>query len=163
DEGNIYVRLLPKSKRAKSAEELAEAMRRETKNVAGATVSVFTSDFSGGFKQIQLQLRGQDVAALAQAADQVRAEVEKVPGAVDIGLSTKGLKPELEIDLNRGVAGSLGLTVGAVAQSLRPAFAGLDAGYWIDPTGKSRKVTIRLTPESRQRATDLTQLPMMVI
>ena len=58
----------------------------------------------------------------------VRAEVEKVPGAVDIGLSTKGQKPELEVELNRGVAGSLGLTVGQVAQSLRPAFAGIDAG-----------------------------------
>ena len=34
-----------------------------------------------------------------------RAEVQRVPGAVDIGLSTKGQKPELEIELNRGVAG----------------------------------------------------------
>jgi hydrophobic/amphiphilic exporter-1 (mainly G- bacteria), HAE1 family len=55
------------------------------------------------------------------------------------------------------------VTVGQVAQSLRPAFAGIDAGYWIDPTGKSRKVTVRLTPESRQRASDLTSLPMVVI
>jgi hydrophobic/amphiphilic exporter-1 (mainly G- bacteria), HAE1 family len=124
---------------------------------------VFTSDFNAGFKQIQLQLRGQDVLALAQAADMVKAEVERIPGAVDIGLSTKGQKPELEIDLNRGVAGSMGLTVGQVAQSLRPAFAGIDAGYWIDPTGKSRKVTIRLTPESRQRASDLVQIPMVVV
>ena len=162
DEGNIYVRTVPKGKRTKSIEVLAEELRRETKHVAGATVSVFTSDFGGGFKQIQLQLRGQDVAALAQAADMVRAEVQRVPGAVDSGLSTKGQKPELEIDLNRGVAGSLGLTVGQIAQSLRPAFAGIDAGYWIDPTGKSRKVTIRLTPESRQRASDLMNLPMMV-
>src|SRR6185312_7152965 len=92
-----------------------------------------------------------------------KAEVEKIPGAVDIGLSTKGQEPELEIELNRGVAGSLGLTVGQVAQSMRPAFAGIDAGYWIDPTGKSRKVTVRLTAESRQRASDLSSLPMVVI
>jgi len=162
DEGNIYVRTVGKDKRNKSIEQLAEEIRSETKHMSGATVSVFTSDFGGGFKQIQLQLRGQDVAALAQAADMVKAEVEKIPGAVDIGLSTKGQKPELEIELNRGVAGSLGLTVGQVAQSLRPAFAGIDAGYWIDPSGKSRKVTVRLSPESRTRASDLTRLPMMV-
>ena len=163
DEGNIYVRTVPKNKRSKSVEQLATEVRSEMNHMSGATISVFTSDFSGGFKQIQLQLRGQDVAALSQAAEMVRAEVQRVPGAVDIGLSTKGQKPELEIELNRGVAGSMGLTVGQVAQSLRPAFAGIDAGYWIDPTGKSRKVTVRLTPESRQRATDLTQLPMMVL
>jgi hydrophobic/amphiphilic exporter-1 (mainly G- bacteria), HAE1 family len=163
DEGNIYVRTVPKSERHVSIEQLAEEIRHETARMSGATISVFTSDFNAGFKQIQLQLRGQDVAALAQAADMVKAEVEKIPGAVDIGLSTKGQKPELEIDLNRGVAGSMGLTVGQVAQSMRPAFAGVDAGYWIDPTGKSRKVTVRLAPESRQRASDLMNLPMVVM
>jgi HAE1 family hydrophobic/amphiphilic exporter-1 len=162
DEGNIYVRLVPKGERHVSVEQLAEELRHETARMSGATISVFTSDFNAGFKAIQLQLRGQDVAALALAADMVKAEVQKIPGAVDIGLSTKGLKPELEIDLNRGVAGTLGLTVGQVAQSLRPAFAGIDAGYWIDPSGKSRKVTVRLTPESRQRAADLERLPMVV-
>lgn len=162
DEGNIYVRLVPKDKRALSAEQFAEVLRHETKQMSGATISVFTNDLNGGFKAIQLQLRGQDVAALAEAADMVKAGVEKIPGAVDIGLSTKGQQPELEIDLNRGVAGTVGLTVGQVAQSLRPAFAGIDAGYWIDPTGKSRKVTVRLTPESRERASDLERLPMVV-
>ena len=163
DEGNIYVRTVAKTKRNVSIEQLAEEMRHETARMSGASISIFTSDFNAGFKAIQLQLRGQDVAALSAAADMVKAEVEKVPGAVDIGLSTKGQKPELEIDLNRGVAGSMGLTVGQVAQSLRPAFAGIDAGYWIDPSGKSRKVTVRLTPEARQRASDLVQLPMQVI
>ncbi|HEY2162523.1 MAG TPA: efflux RND transporter permease subunit [Gemmatimonadaceae bacterium] len=163
DEGNIYVRLVPKDKRTLSAEQFAEVLRHETKQMSGASISVFTNDFNGGFKTIQLQLRGQNVAALAQAADMVKAGVEKIPGAVDIGLSTKGQKPELEIDLNRGVAGSVGLTVGQVAQSLRPAFAGIDAGYWPDPSGKSRKVTVRLTPESRQRASDLERLPMVVV
>ncbi len=162
DEGNIYVRLVPKDQRSLSAEEFAEVLRHETKQMSGATISVFTNDLNGGFKAIQLQLRGQDVAALAEAADMVKAGVEKIPGAVDIGLSTKGQQPELEIDLNRGVAGTVGLTVGQVAQSLRPAFAGIDAGYWIDPTGKSRKVTVRLTPESRERASDLERLPMVV-
>ncbi|HEX7018389.1 MAG TPA: efflux RND transporter permease subunit, partial [Gemmatimonadaceae bacterium] len=162
DEGKIYVRLVPKTDRSRSVEEIAEVLRAQTKHIVGASISVFENDLNGGFKQIQLQLRGQDVVALAQAADMVKAEVEKIPGAVDIGLSTKGQKPELEIDLNRGVAGSLGVTVGQVAQSLRPAFAGLDAGYWIDPAGKSRKVTVRLTPESRQRVSDLSNLPMIV-
>ena len=162
DEGNIYVRTVQKSDRKVSIEQLAEEIRHETAKMSGATISVFTSDFNAGFKSIQLQLRGQDVNALAQAADMVKAGVEKIPGAVDIGLSTKGQKPELEIDLNRGVAGSMGLTVGQVAQSLRPAFAGVDAGYWIDPSGKSRKVTVRLTPEARERSSDLVQLPMVV-
>jgi HAE1 family hydrophobic/amphiphilic exporter-1 len=167
DVGNIYVKLAPKAERKRtgqrSVEELSADLRKQMNRVAGATMSVFENDFSGGFKMILVQLRGQDVASLAQAADMVRAEIEKIPGAVDIGLSSKGQKPELNVELNRGVAGSLGVTVGQVAQSLRPAFAGIDVGDWIDPTGKSRDVTVRMSPEARRRAVDLQQLPLVVL
>src|SRR5688500_7063833 len=162
DVGNIYVRLVPTDKRELSAEQLAARLREETKRVAGVTLSVFTSDFGGGRKQLQFQLRGADAATLAQAAEQVKAMVQQVPGAVDVGLSTKGQKPELNVELNRGVAGAIGVTVGQVAQALRPAFAGIDAGDWQDPSGEMRDVQVRLSPESRRNADDLRQLPLVV-
>jgi hydrophobic/amphiphilic exporter-1 (mainly G- bacteria), HAE1 family len=162
DEGNIYVRLRPMTERKVTAEEFAQQLRTEMKNVAGVTLSVFTSDFSGGRKQLQFQLRGNDLAAINQAAEQVMDVVRSTPGAVDVGLSTKGQKPELEVDLNRGVAGTLGITVGQIAQSLRPAFAGIDAGDWQDPSGEMRDVRVRLAPESRRNADDLRQLPLVV-
>ena len=88
--------------------------------------------------------------------------MRKVPGAVDVALSTKGQKPELDVQLDRGLAGSLGVTVGQVAQALRPAFAGIDVGDWIDPSGETRDVTIRLAPESRTVVADLESLPLLV-
>jgi HAE1 family hydrophobic/amphiphilic exporter-1 len=163
DEGNIYVRLTPMNERKRSAEEMAQVLRDEMKNVAGVKLSVFTNDFAGGRKQLQFQLKGNDIGALNQAAAQVEQIVRATPGAVDIGLSTKGQKPELEVDLNRGVAGSLGVTVGQVAQALRPAFAGIDAGDWEDPSGEMRDVEVRLVPESRRNADDLHQLPLVVL
>ena len=80
------------------------------KQIGGAQVSVFTSGFGGAFKQIQLQLKGADARILTTLAQRAAADVAKVPGAVDVGLSTKGQKPELEVQLNRGLAGSLGVT-----------------------------------------------------
>ncbi|MGH7653829.1 MAG: efflux RND transporter permease subunit, partial [Gemmatimonadaceae bacterium] len=44
----------------------------------------------------------------------------------------------------------------------RPAFAGIDAGDWVDPAGQNRKVRIRLTPEARTRIADIEQLPLVV-
>ncbi|MEP6992135.1 MAG: efflux RND transporter permease subunit, partial [bacterium] len=163
DEGNIFVHTVPKDKRSKSVEDLASELRGEMKRVAGVTLSVFTNDFGGGRKMLQFQLRGNSLAAINQAAEQVMDLVRNTPGAVDIGLSTKGQKPELEIDLNRGVAGSLGITVGQIAQSLRPAFAGIDVGDWQDPSGEMRKVQVRLKPESRRNAEDLGLLPLIVV
>jgi hydrophobic/amphiphilic exporter-1 (mainly G- bacteria), HAE1 family len=163
DVGNVYVKLTPREDRSLSAEEFAHLMRQDAKKIAGVTLSVFTSDFGGGRKQLQIQLRGDEIGTLNRAAEMVKAEVETVPGAVDVGLSTKGQKPELDVELNRGVAGSLGITVGQVAQALRPAFAGIDAGDWEDPSGEVRDVQVRLSPESRQRASDIRQLPLTVM
>jgi HAE1 family hydrophobic/amphiphilic exporter-1 len=105
DEGNIYVRLTPKGDREASAEDLAGLVRAQTARMAGATYSVFTNTFSGGRKQLLFQLRGPDVATISRAAEQVAAVVRSTPGAVDVGLSTKGQKPELNVELDRGVAG----------------------------------------------------------
>ncbi|HEY5219110.1 MAG TPA: efflux RND transporter permease subunit, partial [Gemmatimonadaceae bacterium] len=162
DEGDIYIRMTPRDTRNVSVEQFAAMLRNETSHVAGVTLSVFTDDFSGGRKQLQLQVRGENLASINAAADTVEAIVKQVPGAVDVGLSTKGEKPELNIELNRGIAGSLGITVGQIAQSLRPAFAGLKAGDWIDPSGEPRDVEVRLAPDARRRAADLQKLPLVI-
>jgi HAE1 family hydrophobic/amphiphilic exporter-1 len=162
DVGNIYVRLVPMHDRDLDVEALAQIAREDVSRVGGITTSVFTSAFGGNQKQIQLQLRGDDADALQRAAEMVMAEVRQVPNAVDVGLSSKGQKPELDVQLNRGLAGTLGVTVGQIAQSLRPAFAGIDAGDWVDPTGETRDVVVRLAPESRERVEDLRRLPLVI-
>jgi HAE1 family hydrophobic/amphiphilic exporter-1 len=162
DVGNIFVKLTPKNERDLSVEEFAAIVRDEVNRIAGATLAVFTADFGGGRKQLALQLKGTDLASISAAAEQVMAEVQQVPNAVDVSLSSKGLKPELNVELHRGLAGAMGVTVGQVAQSLRPAFAGIDAGDWVDPSGDTRDVVVRLTPEARRRAEDLRQIPLVV-
>ncbi len=162
DKGNLYVHLVPKNERHIHAEEFGRQLRTEVGRIGGATMNVFTNDFQGAQKQIQLQLRGGTPQTLTLAAEALQAQVKQVKGAVDVGLSTKGQKPELEIQMNRGLAGQIGVTIGQVAQSLRPAFAGIKAGDWVDPTGEMRDVNVRLAPESRQRASDLERLPLVI-
>jgi HAE1 family hydrophobic/amphiphilic exporter-1 len=162
DQALIYVRLTPKDTRDLSQDALGNIVRGEVTKVGGAKVSVFTGGFGGAFKSIQLELRGPDARMLGTLAEQMMREVEQVPGAVDVGLSTRGQKPELEVEMRRGLAGQLGVTVGQVAQSLRPAFAGLDTGDWVDPTGETRDVVVRLAPEARRSPSDLAQLPLVL-
>jgi HAE1 family hydrophobic/amphiphilic exporter-1 len=66
------------------------------------------------------------------------------------------------VQVERGLAGSLGLTVGQVAQALRPAFAGIDAGDWVDPSGETRDVMVRLAPAARTTPQDVESLPLTV-
>jgi HAE1 family hydrophobic/amphiphilic exporter-1 len=161
DEGNVFVKLSPKHDRERAQSEITAELRRELQRLGGVTASISTG-FAGGQKQIQIQLQGPDTTRLSQLAERVAEAVRGVPGAVDVGLSTKGQKPELNVAIDRGLAGSLGVTVGQVAQALRPAFAGIDAGDWIDPSGETRDVTVRLVPEARTDVQDLESLPLTV-
>jgi HAE1 family hydrophobic/amphiphilic exporter-1 len=160
--GNVYVRMLPKADRDIGAEDFGRVLREEVSRIGGVKAAVFTSDFGGNQKQIQIQLRGGTIQSLNTAADMIAEQAKAVPGAVDVGLSTKGQKPELSVELNRPLAGTLGVTVAQVAQSMRAAFAGIKAGDWVDPSDETREVNVRLAPEARTRAADLEQLPLVV-
>ena len=162
DAGNIYVRLRPKHDRDLSQSDIGVLLRPQLQRLGGMTAYVYNAGFGGNQKQIQVQVMGDDERRLQQAADTILAIVKTVPGAADAGLSTKGQRPALTIDINRGLAATMGLTVGQIAQSLRPAFAGIKAGDWVDPTGKTRDVTVRLAPEARQNPADVSQLPLAV-
>jgi HAE1 family hydrophobic/amphiphilic exporter-1 len=161
DEGIVFVKLLPKTERSRHQLDVVADLRAAMSTLSGVTVSL-SSGFNPGEKQIQLQVYGTDAKELTRLAQAVAHELDQVPGAVDISLSTKGQKPELDVQLDRGLAGSLGVTVGQVAQALRPAFAGIDVGDWIDPSGETRDVRIRLAPESRTAVGDLESLPLPV-
>jgi HAE1 family hydrophobic/amphiphilic exporter-1 len=162
DQANIYVRLRPRSERDVGQYDLAALLRDEIRRVGGAKAWVFSSGWGDGQKEIQFDLRGSDAGTLTTLAEEAAVVVEQVPNAVDVGLSTRGQKPELTVNINRGVAGSLGLSVGQIAQAMRPAFAGIDAGDWIDPEGETRDVMVRLSPEARRRPEDIRQLPLVL-
>jgi HAE1 family hydrophobic/amphiphilic exporter-1 len=161
DEGTVFVKLSSKANRSRTQAEVVNDIRRELQALGGITASISTG-FNPGEKQIQLQIRGPEARQLNRYAEAVAGIVRQVPGAVDVGLSTKGQKPELDVQVDRGLAGSLGVTVGQVAQALRPAFAGIDVGDWIDPSGETRDVTVRIAPASRSVVADLESLPLVV-
>lgn len=161
DTANIYVRLSPKAKRSKHADTLAQELRSEIRSISGVTAFISTGGF-GTDKQIQIQLQGEDTEQLNALAERVAEAVRKVPGAVDVGLSSKGQRPEVEIAMDRELAGQLGVSAATLAQAVRPAFAGIDAGKWIDPDGETRDVVVRLEPSWRQRPEDLESLPIQL-
>ncbi len=161
DKASICVKLVSRHQRKASQDDVGRLIRDELKETSGVTYSVYSSG-NGNYKQIQLQLRGPDARSLTALAERVANEVRQVPGAVDVGLSTKGQKPELQVELDRGLAATLGLSAADVAQAIRPAFAGVDAGDWVDPDGETRNVMVRLTDDARSGASSLARLPLII-
>ena len=161
DEGTVYVRLVPIADRERGQTDVADALRqRVVAEVPGVEVSLATG-FDAA-KQIQLRLSGADATVLAEAADGLLATVRATPGTTDVGLSTRGRRPEVDVQIDRDAALERGVDVATLAASLRPAFAGVDAGDWVDPDGETRDVVVRYAEAYRAASGDLSALPVRV-
>jgi HAE1 family hydrophobic/amphiphilic exporter-1 len=160
--GRVYVDLGKSTKRKRSAVEIAADLRKLMARLVGAEYVVLDDLNNGVRKPVQIQFSGPDSRRLTAITSDFMGKLAKVPGAVDIGLSEQEPKDELKIELNRGLANSLGISANDIAQALRVAFAGVEVGDWIDPTGESRDVAVRLNPEDRVNAENIEHLPIAV-
>ena len=160
--GRIYVDIGKSTERKRSAADIATQLRTELAGLIGAEYVVLDDLNQGVRKPVQINFSGPDARKLLEIANTFMDNLKKVPGAVDVGLSEQEPKDELRIEMNRGLANSLGISVSDAAQTLRVAFAGVEVGDWVDPTGESRDVAVRLHPDDRVNATNIERLPIAV-
>jgi multidrug efflux pump subunit AcrB len=101
---------------------------------------------------IDVQVVGRNTAANYSIAQQVAAEVEKIPGAADVHIHQVVDYPEIDIDVDRSKAGQVGLTQRDVSSSLLISLTGsgqVSPTQWLDyRTGVSYGVTVQ-TPQYR--------------
>ncbi|MEO5692733.1 MAG: efflux RND transporter permease subunit [Usitatibacter sp.] len=160
--GRVYVDLGKSYTRDRKAWDIAKDLRVELKRLVGAEYSVLDDLNNGVRKPVQIQFSGPDYRKLMDITSTFMEKVRHIPGAVDVGLSEQDPKDELKIELDRGLANQLGISVGDAAQALRVAFAGVEVGDWVDPTGETRDVAVRLHPDDRVDAANIEHLPIAV-
>jgi HAE1 family hydrophobic/amphiphilic exporter-1 len=101
DEGSVFVKLLPKAKRSRIQADVEADIRGEISKISGVTSSI-SGGWNPGEKAIQIQIKGQQAGELTRLAQQVANEMRQVP-APWTWTSTKGQKPELEVQVDRGL------------------------------------------------------------
>jgi hydrophobe/amphiphile efflux-1 (HAE1) family protein len=159
--GSIYVDIGKRRERKRTASEVATALREKISRLVGAEYVVM-DDLSGNGKPVSLDFTGPDSRKLMELTSRYMEKLRQVPGAVDVTLSQQDPKDELQIEMDRGLANSMGISVGDAASALRVAFAGIEVGDWVDPTGQSRDVAVRLHPSDRVGTDNIERLPIPV-
>ncbi|MGH6816666.1 MAG: efflux RND transporter permease subunit, partial [Hyphomicrobiaceae bacterium] len=158
-EANIYVRLKDIKQRKRSPEQLAAPFRQRLRLIAGIDVSVGIPGLGGAAaKPISVSLQGENIEQLDRLSQLALAEMRKIGGLVDLDSSLKAARPTLDIRLNRGLAGDLGISLQQVSDALRPLLTGEDASTWKAPDGESYAVNVRLPREGRATREDLAKL-----
>jgi HAE1 family hydrophobic/amphiphilic exporter-1 len=160
--GRVYVDIGKSTERQRGILAIAADLRSRVARLVGAEYTVLDDLNNGAQKPVQIRFHGADSRRLLQITNQFMEKLRKVPGAVDVGLSEQDPQDELKIELDRGLANALGISVNDAAQTLRVAFAGVEAGDWVDPSGETRDVAVRLHPDDRVDASNIERLPIAV-
>ena len=160
--GRIYVDIGKSTQRQRSAQDIAIELRHRISQLVGAEYTVLDDLSNGASKPVQIRFSGTDSRKLLAITSDFMAQLRQVPGAVDVGLSQQDPQNELQIELDRGLANTLGISVTDTANALRVAFAGIEVGDWVDPTGEARDVAVRLAPEDRMNVSHIERLPITV-
>ncbi|MGA2668920.1 MAG: efflux RND transporter permease subunit [Ignavibacteria bacterium] len=165
---SLSVSLVPPDERNRSVFEIANSIRPKLLSLPGGQVYLSTGGFLkfllnfGSAAPIDVQILGYDFAASDELSKQVYDIVKSTPGATDATISRDNNLPEARVIVDRVKAGSLGVSVSAVANTVAAAMSGTVASLFSDPkTGNQYNILVRMSEDYRNNIDDIKRLTVM--
>ncbi len=160
-------KLVPKTERNRTDKEIAQILRQKINRIPGIEKIDMTIGnpigrmLTGmGGKAVQIEIIGNSFNETDQVANRVKSILKKIPGAVDVSISRELNSPQLEIQIDRVKAASLGLTMSTIANRLNTSIAGSTATKYREE-GETYDIFVRLDESSRQKIEDLEGLSIV--
>lgn len=164
NESRIRLMLVPRSQRQRSADQIRRDLEARIGEVPGMTVNVRTlsgmslgSVLSFGDGDLQIQIRGHDLAVSHEIAQSLEKMLQRIPGIVNLRIPRLNHRPELAVRINRRKASQMGVTVRDIAQTLETTIRGTEATKFRDQ-GDEFNVLVRLREQDRSSLADMEQL-----
>ncbi|MFN3477070.1 MAG: efflux RND transporter permease subunit, partial [Candidatus Methylomirabilales bacterium] len=127
-DASIYVALKPLRERTRSQREIMQEARSLLKKYPDLRVSVQNISLvqGGGFRQTEFNmiLRGPDLQKLDEYSQTIIKRLSGIPGFVDVDTAQAERQPEVQVRIDRRKASDLGVSVEAIASSLRTMVGG---------------------------------------
>jgi hydrophobic/amphiphilic exporter-1 (mainly G- bacteria), HAE1 family len=177
NQGGAYVRIAPHEERTLSLgklwretkkgnplnafrgnytqQDVMQEVRRRLQKYAPMRIAVRNGQSfnfgTGGRQDIDFVIRGPEITALAQYADELVDRTEKIGGIVDADTTLKLNKPELRVVIDRDRAADLGVSTADIATSLRLMVGGEEEAsrFRDESINEDYDVQLRLTEKDR--------------
>jgi HAE1 family hydrophobic/amphiphilic exporter-1 len=147
---SLNISLPDKAQRTRSQFQIEQILRQRIEPLPGVMYAVQqTGGPTSGGSAIEIDIRGYDVEVSQALAEQFKAQMQTMPGFVDIELNVKESVPQLKVHLNQDMLNDFLLTDTVVAQIVSTAMAGTTAATYREG-GDEYNIYVRLSPEYRQ-------------
>lgn len=157
----INIRLVPKSERSRSTDELKTVMRGRLSQIAGISISKVAGQESGptgSNKQLIYNIQGPDLTRLEAYSKEAIAKLKDVSGVQDLESSVAEKKPAIDLRVDAQRAADLGVNTTGLANTLANLVTGDTAGTWRAPNDEDYDISLRLSESQRVRPADIANL-----
>lgn len=154
------------TERKRTVKEIAEAIRPKVRSLLGVKKiniqagSPFSRILFGGGKPISIEILGHDLEVTDNIAYKLRDEISQIKGVTDATISRELGKPELEVEVDRLKAASLGLNMDLITDTLRTYFYGKAATKYRE-AGDEYDIFVRLKDSDRRSVKDIKDIPII--
>jgi len=161
DQGQVYFQLVGMGERTRSTEDIANAVREKTEQIAGADINVSATGPASEGQQsgspVSVTIKGDDLEVLSSLAEEATSLVEAVPGTTEVANSLGEGRPEIRVIANRDRAAAYGLGGAQIASAVRTAVQGTVATQY-RTGGDEIDVRVRLAGGQNANIEDLQNL-----
>ena len=166
---DFRLKLVDKSKRSRSSEEIANSLRPKINIQPGLIVrsrsgsNNFMMRMTPGSQsgdRVSVEIRGHDMAVASDLAKTVKDVVESIPGVTDSTISRREGMPEMIITVDRSKAASIGINASEVADTLEAVVGGSTASQFRQE-GDEYNILVRLNEAERSNIALIGQIPVV--
>jgi HAE1 family hydrophobic/amphiphilic exporter-1 len=167
-QSEIRLKLVDKSKRERSSQEIADALRSKINIQPGLMARARAGGGSfmtrimagGGSDRVSVEIRGYDMVVASDLAKTVKDVIESVPGVTDARVSRREGMPEMKIWVDRVKAASLGINASEVAETLEAVIGGRRASQFRQQ-GDEFDILVRLNEQERANIEQINHVPVV--
>jgi len=149
NQGEFYVRLVPRKQRAVNTSQLKERLREQLKPFAYLNPKVKDFDaVGGGMRPFTLKIVGENQSELEKAGLATLERLRKVKGLKDVDVNFRPGKPEFQVVPDKTRTQMLGVSVATIGMELRTQIEGVVAAKYRE---KGIEYDVRVRLEENQR------------
>lgn len=161
---NFMMRLSDVEDRDRSVWDIGTILREEIASLPEVINFDVTTSGSGmgggGSSTVDVEIFGYDFDVTNKVASDVEARLKDIPGGIDVKVSRKDDKPELQFVLDRDKLALHGLSTAYVSTVIRNRVIGMPASKYKEE-GEEYDIRVRLKEEFRSSITDIEEFTVV--
>jgi HAE1 family hydrophobic/amphiphilic exporter-1 len=159
-QGSVTAKLKPDAKA--TTQEVMRSLRKQLSALPGVSARLEQNDLvsslmTGGGQNVEIDIFGQDLATLSSTAKEVMAALREIPGLENLDVNWQEAMPEIQWQVNRDKASTLGLSFSDVANTINTATNGIIASYYQE-SGYQYPIIVQVPENKRKTVEDMMHL-----